>query len=434
MKNTTIQRIIKTNLNIKNYQFNDLPYVQREKQKMYDNIFRLEEIVKKEEIKKEYENALDFIVDLKMHERFTICIIKNIASHSEHQCNKACLDIIKSGYTQHILEDIKQNIFEELLVLYKENKVHLKNNQLIFDTYINNKGIEQTYYYNLYKVIRNTFYTEKKHNESRYTKIKYDIKKHGAKAHFDENGYLCDKFGNAYLKGCKMEYLDSYNNDITSTNGRNYKEFLYNVNGENSLINIAYREDIKQFFETIKEQYPKYYSEFCGIFEYLYKGYSYKEISKALSIQERRIKYLIPLLREKYKEIMIDGINIKKSINDNLYCDRTRNKSTTYYINRTKTTFVTPTIKRVQQVQENLYSNKPNYEYDLPQWQREQWQREKQEQRQQLLDNVQQHINVVDVKNKNIVVINQDGEKLYTMPLHTKDVVKFAKNNGLEIL
>ena len=62
------------------------------------------------------------------------------------------------------------------------------------------------------------------------------------------------------------------------------------------------------------------------------------------------------------------------------------------------------------------------------------WNKEKQEQRQQLLDNVTQHINVIDKKNKCIIVINQSGEKLYTLPLTTKNIDKFAKKHGLEIL
>lgn len=388
----------------------------------------------KKETVKQYTDVLQFITELKLHERYTISIIKSIASNPKHFCCKSCLDIVNSGYTQHILEDIKSNVFITLFEMIQEKKVWLENNNLVFDTYINSKDKETSYFFNLYKTVEKTFYNEKKHNESRYIKIKYDLQKHGKKAYCDENGYLCDKFGNAYLKGCKMEYLDSYNNDITSANGKDYKEFLYNVNGENSLENVAYREDIKQFFSTIKKQYPKYYSDFCGIFECLYKGYTYKETASALNIQERRIKYLIPLFREKFDEFMVDGINIKKSINDNLYCDRTINTSTTYYINRTRYTVVTPTIKKVQ-VQEDIYKHSiKNYDYDIPQWQREQWQREKEEQQKQLLDNVTQHINIVDVKNKNIVVINQDGQKLYTCALKTKDYKKFAKKHGLEIL
>ena len=401
----------------------------------YNQVDRVLAFLHKEDVKpiKQYNDVMSFILDNKMWEVYTIIIIKCIASNKNHFANSSCMDIVNSGYTQTIIDDLKQNVFIELLGMVEKNHIMLENNEIVFDTYINTKEEEVSYFFKLFRVVENTLYNEKKQIESRFKKIKYDIKKHGIKAHFDEHGFLCDKFGTPYQEGIKIEYLDSYNDDVTSTQSSDFKEFLYNINGENSLKNVEFRKDINLFFYTIKKEYPKYYSEFCGIFEGLYKGYTYKEISEMLKISERRIKYLIPLFREKYNDIMVKGIYIKKSIDDNLYCDRTKNTSTTYYINRTKVNVVKPTIKKVQ-VQEVLYKHTPNYDYDIPQWQREQWQREKEEEQKALHNNATKYIDVIDKKNKCILCINQEGKVLFSYPLHCKDIVKFAKNNGLEIL
>ena len=392
------------------------------------------ECIKKEEIKKQYTNVLEYIAELSIHKKFAHSIVESIANNQKHFCNSSCMDIVKSGYTQDIFEDIQTEVYLALDKMYREKKVWLENNELKFETFPDKNNKPVPYYVKLYHTVYETLYNEKKNIDPRYTKIKYNEKKHGKNAFVDENGYLCDKFGNAYLKGCKIEYLDSYNDDTTSTSASDYRQFLYSTQQENALENVAYREDIKKFFRTIKALYPKYYSDFCGIFECFHKGYTYKETATILHTTERRIKYLVPIMRDKYNEILVNGINIEKQKNSNIYCDTTRNTSTTYYIKRTRCTMVTPTIKKVQ-VQEDIYKHSiKNYEYDLPQWQREQWQHEKEEQQQQLLDNVTQHINVVDIKNKTIVVINQDGQKLYSMPLKTKDYRKFARKHNLEIL
>ena len=126
-----------------------------------------------ESVSKEYNDVIEFITDFSIHERYTIFIIKSIASNSTHFCNKSCLDIVNSGYTQHILDDIKQEVFITLFDMIENNNVWLENNELVFNTYINSKDKKTSYFVKLYRTIENFFYSEKKQVESRYKKIKY---------------------------------------------------------------------------------------------------------------------------------------------------------------------------------------------------------------------------------------------------------------------
>ncbi len=399
-----------------------------------------------------YENIIDFIAYNDIHTRYTISIIKSIAGNPAHFCNNSCMDIVNSGYTQTIFDDIKQEVFLCLFDMVENNNVTMKDNKLVFNTYINSNDKETSYFVKLYRVVENFFYSEKKQSESRYTKIKYDVNKHGTRAHVDEKGYLCDKFGNAYLKGCKMEYLDSYNDDVTSINASSYKEFLYSTQQENGLQNATFRKDIKSFFRIIKAKYPKYYSDFCGIFQGLYQGYSYKEIAVAMNTTERRIKYLIPLFREKYTEIMVNGIDLDKEKYISMYGDVTRNHGGINYINRENNKdmyfisvngiekyMIVPRVKQYNKVT-ILYKeplHKANYDYDVPQYEIERMNKEKEEKARAIDERTKKYINVLDNKKKRLLVINESGDTLYTIPLkyHGKEnIEKWAKENSIDIL
>lgn len=425
----------------------------------YVDLFMLEYNSNDSREVKHYDNIIDYIVAESIHEKYTVSIIKSIASSPSHFCNKSCLDIVNSGYTQHILDDIKQEVFLTLFNLIENNHCTYietsEENKIEFDTYINSNDKETSYFMHLFKTVEKFFYSEKKQNESRYTKIKYDEKKHGSKAFVDSDGNLCDRFGNAYLKGCRMEYLDSYNDDATSVNSSNYREYLHSIQQENSLENIVERDDIRTFFKLVKKHYPKYYSDFCGIFEGLHNGYSYEEISKVLDIKITRIWYLIPLLRQKYQEFReYSKIELEKTWNVSLYSDTTRNKGCTYYINReNKKDMIIPKITKTYKEEKRIVST-PNYDYSMPEHTLAIWRQEKEDEKNAIIERTTKLLHVVDIKKGLLVTINNSGDIIRTYNIlgriineedatkevtyckqdNVKKLKAFAKRHGLDIL
>lgn len=117
-----------------------------------------------------------------VHVSMSASIVKHISGMGEvvtddkgnevfkaHRSASACQDIVNSGYTQPIFEDIVQAIAETLINWYANDsifgvcKVDTNENKLVFGTYTNKKGIEKSYYNKLYGVVESVLYQHSKH-------------------------------------------------------------------------------------------------------------------------------------------------------------------------------------------------------------------------------------------------------------------------------
>ena len=98
-------------------------------------------------------------------------IVKSIASKFEvladgtikaHRSAQACQDIVNSGFTQAIFEDITQAVAETLINWYANNSifgvVKILNKRFEFSTYTNKNGEEKSYYLKLYNVVNSVLY------------------------------------------------------------------------------------------------------------------------------------------------------------------------------------------------------------------------------------------------------------------------------------
>ncbi len=276
------------------------------KQRLYDSLFLEDDF--QDVTETEYNNAIDLIVNEKLYERFTISIVRKIASKEKHFCNTSCLEIINSGFTDTILDDLKQEIFIKMLEMCNNNMITLGNDKksLVFGNYYNKKDEKKSSYLLLYRTIENYFYKEKKHND---------------------NSAIC---------------LDSYNDDVTSTNNESdYIFYLHQTLQEKTLEKTITRTEILSVFRTIKTKYPKHYTNICNVFELRYNGLTYDEIGKKLNLTKNQVRYDMQILRNVFDDLCLK-INI-----DNTQDDTTKNAknakyfvdnngSTTYYINRQK--------------------------------------------------------------------------------------------------
>lgn len=277
-----------------------------------------------------YTSVIDYITEEKAHEKFTIAIIKSIVGSARkvvdkdgnektrsHFCFNACYEIVKSGYTDPILDDIKQEVFITLFELIQENHLRLENNQLVFDTYINTKGNETSYFLHLFKTVEKYLYNQKQ----------------------------------------KITKIESYNlsdyDDIGKDENENEKRKAYTTYSffasrlvDSKLENIATYEYVKTLFKHLKTKYPKHFSKMCTIVECLYYGYSQTQIEKLTQgeISQRQIWYLLPIIREEFKKldlhVTISTDKTRKEIdrkyNPLMYCKVVSSNGNTYYINREK--------------------------------------------------------------------------------------------------
>ena len=251
---------------------NDITISEHNQKELFYNILFNEKIV----TEKTYDNIIDCIVSENLHERFTIAIVKKIASNPKHFCCNSCLQIVNSGYNDTILDDLKQEVFIALFEMSQNEHVKLINgNELEFSTYFDKNDNEKSYFLKLYRVVENYMYSQKKHVD---------------------NSAIC---------------LDSYNNDVTSVNNTSdYISFLYNSLVCDDMSNIVTRNDIKTIFCIIKEKYSKHFSNICIVFESRYKGLTYDDISKQSGLTKNQVRYCMDILRNVFNEY-IHNIDIQ---------------------------------------------------------------------------------------------------------------------------
>lgn len=142
--------------------------------KMHDSYISCKEVVK---IKPQNNIVIDDINDIfnsGLYEVITKSIIKKLASNPQNFCMKSCLDIVNSGYTQVIFEDIKQAIAIELWTLYNDGLLTIKDGVINFEMYTNSKGDDVNSYVKLYKALYRVLADYTNHSQNDGVIISYD--------------------------------------------------------------------------------------------------------------------------------------------------------------------------------------------------------------------------------------------------------------------
>ena len=106
-------------------------------------------------------------------------IVRSIASKFEvladgtikaHRSAQACQDIVNSGFTQAIFEDITQAVAETLINWYANDSifgvVKIVDKRFEFSTYTNKNGEEKSYYNKLYGVVEKVLYNNSNKSQS----------------------------------------------------------------------------------------------------------------------------------------------------------------------------------------------------------------------------------------------------------------------------
>ena len=334
--------------------------------------------LKEEEEPKQYNNIVDFITNESIHEKLTIAIVKKIASNPKHFCNVSCLEIVKGGYTDPILDDLKQEMFIALFEMSQAGNVTLINgNELEFSTYYDKNDNEKSYFLKLYRIVENFFYSQKKHID---------------------NSAIC---------------LDSYNDDVTSTNKTSdYISFLYNSLVDNSLENIATREDIKQVFYIIKAKHAKHYSNICKVFELRYNGFTYDEIAFQCGLTKNKVRYCIDILRNVFIEY-VGNVDIEREKKE---VSTFGNGTITYYINRSTSATHEEFTRYIENIKPYekpiIYPSSPLSCGFLDGHTKAQLEKLEKEREAEKYSGIFTH--VIDTKHKKLCTINDKGQILFT--------------------
>lgn len=354
-----------------------------------------------------YKNdILNFIVENDLHSRFTISIIKKLSTTGikkkdgtiSFAFSDVYLDIVNSGYTDPIIDDLKQEVFLELINLVNDECVYIGEDEnekscLIFEDYINDNGKEKSYYLNLYHVVRNYMNNQKKH--------------------IDRSAICIDLY-------------DENNEEVTvSTKNKDYKRLLASSLSDNSLENVAGRKDIQLIFGYLKVKYPKHISLMCKVFELLYIGYTYDEIAKALNITKNKVRYQISLMRSVFDDTTLE-IKYDRNYYASLFSDTTRNKCTTTYINKEVRKDVTATIKK-DTISKNTYNSIPLSCGILDDMTKEKINKIVADRLEETMKNSVSFTNIYDRKKQCINVVNNNGTTLFVIDgkLSEKTIKKY---------
>lgn len=286
---------------------------------------------------------------------------------------QACNDFVMNNFQDEIFNDLCNEVYISLHELIEKNLFVIENDTPNYKTYtyITKSGEqkERSSYFDLYRTIENFLYSEKKNFTMITTKNDSKLYEEYEEVVKDKDDKpLKDKKGNVVTVTKKVSIAkNNESNNINSNKRIKYyvsilrfeKKVSETDNGEEVTLydevasipekyslydNVLQRDEVIRYFRYIKVSYPKYYSDIVKIFESLLNGFTYEEIEKYYDIKVSRVKYLMPIIRKTWNDK--ESVSIKESISDSMYCDTTKNKGTTYYINRDKRKTVIPTIKK----------------------------------------------------------------------------------------
>lgn len=291
--------------------------------------------------------TVNYIVTNAMHERYTISLIKKIASLPQHHCNTTCIEFMNGGYTDFLIEDIKQEIFITLyeLVIADELTLDTATNQLVFGTYFNKSGNEKNSYLKLYRTFENVIYASKKDNSSTKTVTYYDkvlVEDEKIKEKkYDESGEVIFEKSESRFHYVTMECkksihtaslsFDDYNCNSTTSLANNKVTYHSSLLSEKQINNIAFRSDVKSVFRILKVEYPKHFTNICKVFHGRILGLTYDEIAEKNGLTKDKVRYCMDILRKVFSE-SIFNVDIEKEECENIIS----NHGNVYYINRNK--------------------------------------------------------------------------------------------------
>ena len=276
---------------------------------------------------------------------------------------QSCLDMVTNNFNDNIFDDLCNEVYIALHDLIQKGLFSVQNNEPKYEMYeiVNKKGevVKRSSYFDLYRTIENFLYSEKKNftmiattsNNKLYEELdgkKVSVAKNNESTNINNNKRI--KYYSSIIR---------FENAINEDKDGNVQSLIDTLETQtNSIDNVMNRFEIELFFTLIKKHYPKYHDDMKTIFNCLLLGFTYEEIELNHNISVSRIKYLMPILRQKYNEYCLT-VNITKSINDDIYCDTTRNKSNTYYINRDKRIKPITRIIKVTDIYQSPIKSRP---------------------------------------------------------------------------
>lgn len=233
------------------------------------------------------------------HTMIAKSIIKKIASVPEGQAGfrgmKACLDIVNSGYTQAIYEDIESEIYIKCMELVKAGLMvwDRDNKRLVYGTITTKKGTEKSAYVEFYRVVSKVLYDNSKASSA-------DIPIFDMIAMRDDGSSVSISRDNANYRIMASEGVD--------------------------ISDVIIRNDIQSFLEYCKgvltdKMYARLYKVFC----YMVEGFKQVEIADILEVSIDTINKDVSKMRGLYNEWKEGaGIRIVKRDNDNKSYMRTQ--------------------------------------------------------------------------------------------------------------
>lgn len=351
-----------------------------------------------------YTDALKMITDEQLHVKITKSIIRKIASNPKHHSNVSCMQIVNSGYTDSIFEDLTQEIFITLFELYNNGLLTVEDNKLVFATYTDNNDNEKSHYLDLYKTLEKYLYGNKQKDISRPKKRK--------------DGSIYYTTGTLYYDS----YTDSKEVTIKS---KEYIHFLKETAETITLEDLSNNGLVQELYRTIKRLYPKHYINACNILQCRYNEMTIKETAEFLHLSRRqveRVMYdkIIPCLKSIQYDRYINDVEMFGTVN---HVPQTPTKQDWKdYKPKKEKSFNTPSIP----VQETI-----------TEYEKKAFEKVKQEKQDalELVGNTK-HM----VSNKGIHTINGNGEQVRFTPwkgciIKSNDnIKKFSKRTGTPIL
>lgn len=279
----------------------------------------------------------------------------------------SCYEFVSNNFQDEIFNDLCNEVYIALHELIEKDLFEVIDDTPNYKEYtiINKQGEQATRfsYFDLYRTIENFLYSEKKN----FTMIQTSSEKSLYETFTDKVTKIMD--GKKVIVDVDRKVSVAKNNELTNINANKRIKYYASIlrfeqkvneddNGnditlaeetdipENTCLyeNVLQRDEILSYFKYIKIKYPKYYSDVVKIFESLLNGFTYEEIELRHDIKVARIKYLMPIIRKTWNEYT--SVSVLPAISDSKHCDTTRNKGTTYYINREKRASVKAIITR----------------------------------------------------------------------------------------
>ena len=268
-----------------------------------------------------YNSVCDFVVGEKSHEKLTIGIIKTLAKSpivrkdgtADFSQTIPYLNIEKRGFQEPIVDDLKQEVFIELLELENKGLLSLSpaGNELIFSDYENEKGEKKNSILYLYRTIRNYM----NRNVNRIS-LHEGLSIEAWTLKRQETEESAEAVAEAE-KGGLAESLEKWETKLVSV--RNFSAYVPTLDID--LETLANNYSVHDTFKRIKTEYPKQYDRIVAVFSLRITGKTLDNIAEELNISKDKVRYSISLLRECYTAYKEETPNNCVFINKEKYAD-----------------------------------------------------------------------------------------------------------------